>query len=217
MLGLRTITKTEQLRSDAPQVQARLHLIKARPKGKSVTSKDEKNIAWVRCVELVRDQQDERSFASLFGEFAPRIKGFLIKTGASGSLAEECAQDTMTIVWHKAHLFDASRASVATWIFTIARNKRIDAMRKINRPEPEELTWGPEQEPDAADVIALGQETKRLKAAIADLPEAQRTMVQKAFFGDLTHQEIAQETGLPMGTIKSRIRLALEKLRHDMK
>jgi RNA polymerase sigma-70 factor (ECF subfamily) len=105
---------------------------------------------------------------------------------------------------------------VATWVFTIARNRRIDAFRKSRRPEPEDLTWGPEAEPDQADALALAQETRRLADALTKLPEKQRVLIERAYYGDLSHSEIADETGLPLGTIKSRIRLALERLRHHM-
>ncbi|WP_322786919.1 sigma-70 family RNA polymerase sigma factor [Litoreibacter arenae] len=171
----------------------------------------------VECVLLIRDTQDKGAFAELFRHFAPRVKGFLIKSGADASMAEECAQDVMATLWHKAHLFDPTRASVSTWVFTIARNRRIDMIRKQRRPEPDELTWGPEPEPDAADVMELQQESTRLVQALSELPDKQRDLIQKAYFGDLSHSEIADETGLPLGTIKSRIRLALEKLRHAMK
>ena len=118
--------------------------------------------------------------------------------------------------WNKAHLYDPSRAAVSTWIFTIARNRKIDLLRRYARPEPEELPWGPEESPDQADVLALQQETTKLAEAIRTLPEKQRQLIERAYFGDLTHSEIAAETGLPLGTIKSRIRLALERLRHAM-
>jgi len=113
-------------------------------------------------------------------------------------------------------LYDPGRASVATWIFTIARNRRIDMIRKSRRPEPEELPWGPEAAPEQADVLALQQDSARLAEALKQLPEKQRYLVERAFFGDMTHSEIAAETGLPLGTIKSRIRLAIERLRHSM-
>jgi RNA polymerase sigma-70 factor (ECF subfamily) len=140
-----------------------------------------------------------------------------MKSGASESLAEECTQEVMATLWRKAHLFDPARASVATWIFTIARNRKIDALRKQRRPEPEDLTWGPEAEPDQEDVMTLQQESERLTQALDQLPEKQRDLIRKAYFGDLSHSEIAEQTGLPLGTIKSRIRLALEKLRHELK
>jgi RNA polymerase sigma factor (sigma-70 family) len=114
-------------------------------------------------------------------------------------------------------MFDPSRASASTWIYTIARNRKIDALRKQRRPEPEDLPWGPEAEPEQADAIGLKQETEQLAVAIKELPEKQRSLIEQAYYGDLSHSEIAEITGLPLGTIKSRIRLAIERLRHAMK
>ena len=172
---------------------------------------------WVEHLKRIQADQDQRAFAELFAHFAPRVKAFLMKSGASPSMAEECTQEVMATLWHKAHLFDPSRASVATWIFTIARNKKIDALRKQRRPEPENLEWGPEAEPEAADILVLQQESQQLTKAMTALPSQQRELIEKAYFGDLSHSEIAAETGLPLGTIKSRLRLALSKLRQTMK
>ncbi|NQZ73397.1 MAG: sigma-70 family RNA polymerase sigma factor [Dinoroseobacter sp.] len=179
--------------------------------------RDQDEQYWLSLIVRVRDDQDKKAFGDLFRHFAPRIKGFLMKSGSSDTLAEEVAQDVMATVWQKAGLFDPARASVATWIFTIARNRKIDILRKQRRPEPEDLPWGPSAEPDQEDTIALQQDTVRLRAAIAELPEKQRDLVKQAYFGELSHSEIATETGLPLGTIKSRIRLALERLRHELK
>ena len=172
---------------------------------------------WVAHVARIRDTRDEAAFAELFAHFAPRVKAFLIRSGADDGLAEECAQEVMATLWQKAHLFDPARASVATWVFTIARNRRIDALRRQRRPEPEDLTWGPEAEPQQEDVLALQQDSARLAEALRSLPEKQRTLIERAYFGELSHSEIAEETGLPLGTIKSRIRLALDRLRHVLK
>jgi len=188
-------------------------------KGSSVNGTKSNGAArcpWVDHVKRIREAQDQTAFAELFQHFAPRVKAFLIRSGSDAALAEECAQEVMATLWHKAHLFDPTRATVSTWVFTIARNKRIDALRKQRRPEPEELTWGPEAEPEQADVVALQQETAQLRTALRALPEAQRELIVKAYFGDLSHREIAAQTGLPLGTIKSRIRLALDRLRHAM-
>lgn len=174
------------------------------------------NEEFVALVARVRSRQDRAAFAALFRHFAPRVKAFLMKSGASESLAEETTQEVMATLWTKAHMFDPSRASVSTWVFTIARNRRIDALRRQRRPEPEDLPWGPEADPDQADVMAFKQESTKLAAAIAELPEKQKELIERAYYGDLTHTEIAAETGLPLGTIKSRIRLALERLRHEM-
>jgi RNA polymerase sigma factor (sigma-70 family) len=184
-------------------------------KGRSrVTVQDE--VDWAALLIAVRDAQDKAAFGALFRHFAPRIKAFLMKSGANAALAEECAQDVMATLWQKSHLFDPTRASVATWVFTIARNRRIDALRKSRRPEPEDLPWGPEAEPDQSEAMEMQQETDRLGAALAQLPAKQRALIERAYYGDLTHSEIAAETGLPLGTIKSRIRLALDRLRHHM-
>ena len=182
----------------------------------TVTAMDKTEAHWVASITAIAQHQDQKAFAEVFRHFAPRVKAFLRKSGADESLAEECMQDVMATLWHKAHLYDPSRASVATWVFTIARNRKIDLLRRYARPEPEDLPWGPEQAPDQADVIALQQESTRLAEAIRKLPRKQRDLIERAYFGDLTHSEIAAETGLPLGTIKSRIRLALERLRHAM-
>lgn len=174
-------------------------------------------VLWVDDLLRIRDDRDESAFIKVFQHFGPRVKAFLMRTGMDAALAEECAQEVLVTVWNKAHLYDASRASPSTWIFTIARNKKIDVLRKQKRPEPEDLTWGPEAEPDQADVLGLQQESEQLGRALRDLPEKQRELIEKAYFGDLSHSEIAEQTGLPLGTIKSRIRLALERLRHSLK
>lgn len=171
---------------------------------------------WAAVVNRIREERDEAAFVTLFRHFAPRLKAFLMRSGADAATAEECVQEVMATVWHKAGLFDPTRASVATWVFTIARNRRIDVLRKQKRPDPEDLPWGPEAEPDQEDRLSLQEENEHLGEAIASLPAKQRDLIEKAYFGDLTHNEIAEATGLPLGTIKSRIRLALERLRHVM-
>lgn len=165
----------------------------------------------------VRDRKDRAAFAALFRHFAPRIKGFLMKSGTDAAQAEECAQDVMATLWNKAHLYDPARAGVATWVFTIARNRRIDLARRDRRPEPEDIPWMQDgTEPDQADVFETAEENRRLAQALADLPEKQRALIQRAFWGDRSHSELAAETGLPLGTIKSRLRLALDRLRTRM-
>ena len=194
--------------------------VSARPNGeyRSVTSENTNDAArWAKELKLVRDEKNIEAFERLFNHFAPKVKGFLMKSGTDSAMVEECVQEVMATVWNKANLFDPTRASAATWIFTIARNKKIDALRKQRRPEPEDLGWGPEHEPDQEDVVALQQETERLGQAIANLPMKQRQLLERAYFSDMSHNEIAAATGLPLGTIKSRIRLALERLRHAMK
>lgn len=164
--------------------------------------------------EMARIRRGDRAaFADLFRHFAPRVKAFLMKSGTPAAQAEDCAQDVLATVWQKAALYDPARASVATWIFTIARNRLIDMARRDRRPDPEAAPWQAEEEPDQADLYAVAEDHRRLVAALGALPEKQRDLIQRAFWGDLSHSEIASETGLPLGTIKSRIRLALDRLR----
>jgi len=171
---------------------------------------------WVVVLAAIARDQDQEAFSALFRNFAPKVKAFLLKSGADESLAEEVMQDVMGTVWRKAEQYDPARASVATWIFTIARNRKIDLLRKYARPQPEDLPWGPEDEPDQEDVLGLQQDSARLVEALNSLPAKQRELIERAYYGDLSHSEIAAETGLPLGTIKSRIRLALDRLRHKM-
>lgn len=171
---------------------------------------------WVVVLTAIARDQDQEAFSALFRNFAPKVKAFLLKSGADESLAEEVMQDVMGTVWRKAEQYDPARASVATWIFTIARNRKIDLLRKYARPQPEDLPWGPEEEQDQEDVLGLQQDSARLVEALNSLPAKQRELIERAYYGDLSHSEIAAETGLPLGTIKSRIRLALDRLRHKM-
>jgi RNA polymerase sigma factor (sigma-70 family) len=174
--------------------------------------------AWAALVERIAAQGDKQAFAELFRHFAPRVKSYLIRLGAAAPQAEELAQEAMIMVWRKAASFDRGQSSVATWLFTIARNKRIDAIRRERRPEidPSDplLVPDPEPAPDAA--IDANQRDARLRAAIATLPAEQADLLRLAFYEDKSHGDIAQERGLPLGTVKSRLRLAFGRLRKAM-
>lgn len=207
-LALREPETTVQI---APQIPTAKR--KVRP---TVTSKEQisQQTLWMIAV---RDNRDKAAFAALFDHFAPRLKGFIMRTGTGSGQAEEIVQEVMLTVWHKASLFDPGRAQVSSWIYQIARNRQIDKIRKENRALPEELQVEEDTEPDAGQVLGLQQETAKLKQALANLKPDQRDMIEKAYLGELTHQEIKEQTGLPLGTIKSRIRLGLERLRHELK
>ncbi|WP_068311299.1 sigma-70 family RNA polymerase sigma factor [Aliiruegeria sabulilitoris] len=165
----------------------------------------------------VRDRRCRESFGALFDHFAPRLKGFIMRSGTTADQAEEIVQDVMLTVWRKASHFDPHRAQVSAWIYQIARNRHIDIKRKERRPVPEALKEEPNTEPDAGQILALEQETRVLKLAISRLGEDQRDLIEKAYLGELSHAEIQQQTGLPLGTVKSRIRLGLERLRHELR
>lgn len=165
----------------------------------------------------VRDRRDRAAFARLFDHYGPRLKAVAMRGGASAAEAEDIVQDVMLTIWHKARYFDASRAQVSAWIYRIARNRQIDLFRRRARPEPEEITGEERNAEDAAEAVALDQEAAQLRAALARLNPDQRQMIEKAYLGEMTHVEIQEETGLPLGTIKSRLRLGLERLRHELK
>ncbi|WP_373357046.1 sigma-70 family RNA polymerase sigma factor [Pseudoroseicyclus sp. CXY001] len=169
----------------------------------------------------VRDRRDRAAFGKLFDHYAPRLKAMAMRGGASAALAEDIVQDVMLTIWRKADQYDPARAPVSAWIFRIARNRQIDIARRNRRPEPELLVSAAEADaPDegsAGDMLALAEESEALRAALRALSPEQRAVIESAYLGDLTHREIHAETGLPLGTIKSRIRLALERLRHELK
>ena len=164
-------------------------------------------------VAIARDA-DRQAFADLFSHFAPRVKSYLLRLGAASETAEELAQETLLCVWRKAASFDPDRAAASTWIFTIARNLRIDGLRRERRPlTPDDPVDAPPAPPSAdAAIVALQDET-RVKAAIAALPGEQAQVIHLSFFSDKPHAEIAVELGLPLGTVKSRLRLAMGRLR----
>lgn len=165
----------------------------------------------------VRDKRDRTAFGQLFDYFAPRLTGVAMRSGLGRTAAEDVAQEVMLTVWRKAHGFDPHRAQVSAWIFQIARNRRIDLVRKENRPVPEEIKMAENVEDDASQIMAVEQEAGILQTALERLKPDQREMIEKAYLGELSHKEISDQTGLALGTVKSRIRLGLERLRHELK
>lgn len=163
-------------------------------------------------------RQDRTAFAELFNFFAPRVKSYLLRLNAGDTLAEEITQEVMLTVWRKASQFDSSQAAASTWIFRIARNRRIDAARRAAKPEleaDEPALLPPEVE--APDVAAhASARDVRVHAAMKDLPEDQLSLLRLAFFDGLSHREIADQLDLPLGTVKSRLRLAFDKLRKHL-
>jgi RNA polymerase sigma-70 factor (ECF subfamily) len=162
----------------------------------------------------VATRRDRAAFTELYAYFAPRVRGYLGRLGASPSEAEEIAQDVLVTVWRRAETFDAAQASASTWIFTIARNRRIDALRR-RRPafDPNDPMFVPDPEPAPDAALQTAEREDRLRAALKDLSDDQRALLQQAFFAGKSHSEIALETKLPLGTVKSRLRLAFAKLR----
>jgi RNA polymerase sigma-70 factor (ECF subfamily) len=173
---------------------------------------------WNALLSAVGAARDRAAFEALFRHFAPRIKAYLLRLGASAAAADDLAQETMLSVWRKAVLFDPDKASAATWMFTIARNLRIDALRRERRPEfdPSDPTFVPDAEPPADAALAQGEDEARLREAIGNLSPEQARVVELSFFADKPHSAIARELGLPLGTVKSRLRLAISRIRGVM-
>jgi RNA polymerase sigma factor (sigma-70 family) len=161
----------------------------------------------------VAAMRDRSAFAALFDHFAPRVKAYLLRLGASPALAEDLAQEALLSLWRKAHLFDPAKASAATWLFTIARNLRIDTIRRERRPELAPEDFMPEGEPMADDGLAQADDEVRLRAALKELPADQIQVVELSFFADKPHSQFATELDIPLGTVKSRLRLAMARLR----
>ncbi len=163
----------------------------------------------------VATTRSRSAFRDLFSHFAPRIKGFMMKSGATEELAEEIVQETMVMVWTKAAQFDPARAGASTWIFTIARNKRIDILRRINRPapDPEDPMFQPDPPISGEDFTQSNEDQVRVRAAMEHLPPEQAEIIRLSFFDSLTHSEIAAQLSLPLGTVKSRLRLSFRKIR----
>lgn len=166
-------------------------------------------------MERVALHQDRQAFGELFSYYGPRVKAYLLRLGADDALAEELAQEVMVTVWRKAALFDRTQASVSTWLFRIARNRRIDAIRRTKRPEldPNDPLLLPSAPPAADDTLSAMDVERRVRAAMVDLPDEQKDLLKAAFYDGLSHREIAERSGTPLGTVKSRLRLAFQKLR----
>ena len=166
----------------------------------------------------VGQHKDKTAFASLFSYFAPRLKSFLLRLGTDMATAEELSQEAMIMVWRRAETFDPAQAGASTWIFTIARNKRIDRLRKDGRPLPDMLdpAMMPEQPETGLEVVNRVEEEDKLRQAMKKLPEEQAKMIFAAYYEEKSHREISEESGLPLGTVKSRIRLALSRLRANL-
>jgi RNA polymerase sigma-70 factor (ECF subfamily) len=171
---------------------------------------------WNRRVAAVALHRDRVAFAEIFDFFVPRLEAFLMRQGAEQTLAEEIVQDTMVTLWRKAHLFDPAKSSLATWLYRVARNRRIDLIRRdrMDYLDPQDSSFGEiAAEGELESAVDMQQREDILRDAIKHLPEEQLHLVRLAFFESLSHSTIAERTGLPLGTVKSRIRLAFARLR----
>ncbi|HLI67255.1 MAG TPA: sigma-70 family RNA polymerase sigma factor [Caulobacteraceae bacterium] len=169
-------------------------------------------------IEAIARRQDRAAFTRVFAHYAPRVKAYLLRLGLDAAQGEEVTQEVMVAVWRKAASFDRAQASAATWIFRIARNRRIDVFRRDQRAQLDAhdpaLIPAPEAQPDHA--AEASEREALVRRAMAELPPEQLDLVRRAFYEDLSHSEIAASTGVPLGTVKSRLRLAFAKMKLNL-
>lgn len=189
-----------------------------------MTGQDHSHQQWEDALTFVALKRDRQAYAELFNYFAPRLKAFGMKMFGNEQQALEMVQDTMLNVWKKAVLFDASKGCASTWIFTIARNVRFDMLRKKQSRKDDisaDDLWlnGEYPEPQADDAAAQWDTqllSEKLIPHFIQLPPAQREVMEKVYLQEKTHQEVSDELAIPLGTVKSRIRLALDRLREAL-
>jgi len=192
---------------------------------------DESNVRWINCLARVASQQDTGAFRELFEHFGPLVKSFAFKVPSlqeSETFSDELVQETMLKVWTRAATFDPTLASPGTWIFTIARNMRIDLLRKQARhtvntvsltrdDEDDELDmediWFEDESGDVFNLLVQQRSRKQIHESLLSLPVEQAEILRKVYLEDKSHAEVAEELSLPLGTVKSRVRLALNKLK----
>ncbi len=169
-------------------------------------------------VSRIAETGDRSAFEILFRYFGPRVKALMLKSGADHSQAEDLVQDVMMTLWNKVHLYSPERGSVGTWIFTIARNARIDRLRRSSARPHEDVDdlELPADQADAADEVLANQQAERVASALGELPAEQRKVIELAYLSDMPQSEIAEKLDLPLGTVKSRMRLAYAKLKTEL-
>lgn len=176
---------------------------------------DNKTANLSQLIERIAATQDRHAFMLLFGYFGPRIKAFMKRSGADDAFAEELAQETLLTVWRKAQSFDSSRANASTWIFTIARNLRIDSLRReklhANAQSQLEVMEEDVERPD--QIYNVIERATHLRSALEQLSPEQLTLVRLSYFEDKPHPEIARTLNIPLGTVKSRLRRTVMMLR----
>lgn len=174
---------------------------------------------WSQLLNKVGKHQDRKAYHALFEHFAPQIKYYAIANGLPGH-AEELVQEVFVSIWRRSSLYDWRKAAASTWIFTIARNQRIDILRKMKRTSAEtvietEDLWQIPGDNDNEPVTSLHRlmSERRVRESLQYLPEEQVTVIAKVYMEQKSHQMVADELDIPLGTVKSRVRLALNKLK----
>jgi len=168
---------------------------------------------WSDCIVAIAKRRDRQQFALLFAHFGPRLKSFFLRLGVPPGVAEDLVQDTMLMVWRKADRFDPKRAAASTWIFAVGRNLRIDLKRRERDPGLLAELYDGMEEAAPGDHMLAAERDRRIRAALTALPAEQADVIRLSFFEDRPHGQIADQLKIPLGTVKSRVRLAMARLR----
>lgn len=195
---------------------------KKSPAGNKISSKSEsaakRDARWMAAIAA---SQDAQALSELFKVYGGKLRGWLMARGVGSATAEDIIQDVMIKVWTRAELFDPSKASFATWVYRLTRNRWIDHKRKHGRMDvrdPELMNIIADDEvPSAEDFFIYDQSVEALQTEIAKLTSPQQDAIRLAYMEFKTHKEIAEETGLPLGTVKTRIRSAVQALKNNMR
>jgi RNA polymerase sigma-70 factor, ECF subfamily len=192
-------------------------LLSADP-GRAAATRYERRLRMADLLRRIAEASDVEAFQLLYQSFGPRLKSYMMRQGADADTAEELAQETLLAVWRKAPLYDAAKGSASTWIYTIARNLRIDRLRREvawqELPEGHDETASDDPAPD--EILSDHERQTRVRSALKQLPEDQHEVVALSYLEGLSHSEIADKLGLPLGTVKSRMRLAYQKIRETV-
>ena len=175
-------------------------------------SQQERPQDWSLMLLALAETKDKAIYIQLYRHFAPKIKAYIIRLGLVETTAEELMQETMLSVWRKADLYSASKAAASTWVFTLARNKSIDWMRKQKYPEYSLDAWHeePDDEHNSGEQLVVYD---RMAKVISELPADQEQVIYMSFYEGRSHSDISDRLGIPLGSVKSRIRLASQKLK----
>ncbi len=171
---------------------------------------------WSQCLELVGARRDREAFARLFKHFAPLVKAFALNGSAlAANHAEELVQEVMIKVWQKAAKYNARKASASTWIYTIARNCRTDLYRRLQKfdtPLSADDIWPDSETTELFTSVQMKRDAVRIREMLSAIPHEQAQILAKIYMEGKSHSEVAEELDLPLGTVKSRVRLAMNKL-----
>jgi RNA polymerase sigma-70 factor (ECF subfamily) len=181
-----------------------------------VDAEGKRNDEWSQCLQIIAAEQDRAAFARLFKHFAPLVKAFALSgSPLAAAHADELVQEVMLKVWQKADGFNPRKAAASTWIYTIARNCRTDMFRRLQKfdtPLAAEDIWHDQEEEEPFVAVQQRRNAERVKAMLTQLPQEQGQILAKVYMEGKSHSEVAEDLQLPLGTVKSRVRLAMQKL-----